>query len=161
MTNEPFWIGLMIGNSRLHWGKFQGRTLLQFWDTEYVNPSRQNLDPSLPIVLASVVPEQTKIWQKRPNIKVITLADLPLGNLYPTLGIDRGLAVLGTGTTFRWPTLVIDGGTALTLTGVDGNQNLVGGAILPGLRLQFSSLGQQTAALPTVKVPQQLPCRWG
>jgi type III pantothenate kinase len=112
------------------------------------------------LYLASVVPEQTKLFLDYPHLKLIKLADIPLKNLYPSLGIDRALAVLGSGETDGFPSLVIDGGTALTLTGVNYNQELVGGAILPGLSLQFQSLATKTAALPALKFPQTLPTRW-
>lgn len=158
---DNLWLGLMIGNSRLHWAKFQGNILLEYWDTDYLDPFQQKVDQQIPILLASVVPEKMALWQKLTNVQVITLADLPLGKLYPTLGIDRGLAVLGIGTQWGWPAFVIDAGTSLTFTGVDAAQNLVGGAILPGLKLQFSALYQRTAALPSVEIPPQLPQRWG
>lgn len=48
--------------------------------------------------------------------------------------------------------LVIDAGTALTFTAADADQRLVGGAILPGLGLQRSSLAQKTATLPRVEL---------
>jgi type III pantothenate kinase len=58
--------------------------------------------------------------------------------------------------------LVIDAGTALTFTGADDNQCLVGGAILPGLGLQFATLGQKTGQLPLVETPNSasLPTRF-
>ncbi|MEG4801862.1 pantothenate kinase [Microcoleus sp. ARI1-B5] len=114
----------------------------------------------LPLVLASVVPQQTAIWQSYPEARIITLDQLPIGGLYPTLGIDRALALLGAGNQLGWPVLLIDAGTALTFTGADVNRRLVGGAILPGLGLQLSSLGQKTAALPSVSLPDNLPHRW-
>ena len=55
------------------------------------------------------------------------------------------------GETGGFPMLVIDAGTALTFTGADANQCLVGGAILPGLRLQLASLGQKTGQLPLLE----------
>ncbi len=48
--------------------------------------------------------------------------------------------------------LVIDAGTALTFTAADANECLIGGAILPGLGLQFTTLGQQTGQLPLVEM---------
>ncbi|MEO6862252.1 MAG: pantothenate kinase [Microcoleus sp.] len=114
----------------------------------------------LALVLASVVPQQTAIWQSYPEVRIITLDQLPIGGLYPTLGIDRALALLGAGNQLGWPVLLIDAGTALTFTGADVNRGLVGGAILPGLGLQLSSLGQKTAALPSVSLPETLPHRW-
>lgn len=195
-------IALAIGNSRLHWGLFAGKTLEKTWDTEHLKAdtvsrlskeeraeylvqtvmrsieqiSAQNLlsrtaTPALstidtlslvplPLVLASVVPQQTAIWQSYPDVRIITLDQLPIGGLYPTLGIDRALALLGAGNQLGWPVLLIDAGTALTFTGADVNRYLVGGAILPGLGLQLSSLGKKTAALPLISLPENLPRRW-
>ncbi|MEH2400992.1 pantothenate kinase [Nostoc sp.] len=105
-----------------------------------------------PLVLASVVPSQTAIWQTYPNVRVISLDQVPLKGVYPTLGIDRALALWGAGKTWGFPMLVIDAGTALTFTAADDNQCLIGGAILPGIGLQFAALGQQTGQLPLVEI---------
>ncbi len=151
------WLALIIGNSRLHWGLFNRNQLTKAWDTNYLStPS----SPSPPLFIASVVPTQTKLWQNHPNAKFITLNEIPLNNLYPTLGIDRALALLGAGETWGFPVLVIDAGTALTFTGADNHRNLIGGAILPGLGLQFSTLSQKTGQLPNIELPQQLPPRY-
>ena len=90
-------------------------------------------------ILASVVPSQTALWQIYPNVHIINLDQIPLQGVYPTLGIDRALALWGAGKTWGFPMLVIDAGTAMTFTGADANQCLVGGAILPGLGLQFAT----------------------
>lgn len=166
--NHPIKIALMIGNSRLHWAKFSGAALQETWDTEHLTPdaakqlsNQFKLSPvPISLVLASVVSPQAELWQNYPDLHIITLDRLPLSGLYPTLGIDRALAVLGAGTELGWPILVIDAGTAITFTGADINKCLVGGAILPGLALQFSSLAQKTAALPLIKLPENLPPRW-
>ncbi|OKH22169.1 pantothenate kinase [Hydrococcus rivularis NIES-593] len=168
------WLGLIIGNSRLHWAWFQGEKLSQCWDSEHLSDNVVNEEflkktlPSferdricdLPIYIASVVPSQTALWRAYPNVKLITLERIPLKGIYPTMGIDRALAVWGAGTTLGFPCLVIDAGTALTFTGANSNRVLVGGAILPGLRLQWQSLATKTAALPEVKFPERLPNRW-
>jgi type III pantothenate kinase len=169
--NQHIQIGLSIGNSRYHWAWYLKAKLQTSWDTEYLSIDRSfdsfplNLRETIKthpfeIYLISVVPNQTEIWQQVPQVKLITLADIPLLNLYPTLGIDRALAGFGAGETYGYPVLVIDGGTALTITGIDENRRLVGGAILPGLRLQLRSLATGTAALPQIELPQQLPPRW-
>jgi type III pantothenate kinase len=84
--------------------------------------------------------------------------------MYPTLGVDRALAVWGAIAIVGSPVLVIDAGTACTFTGADAQNRLFGGAILPGLRLQLQSLKQGTAALPRVDLAQHhsnvLPPRW-
>jgi type III pantothenate kinase len=171
MTEGTIQIGLSIGNSRYHWAWFLNTKLQSTWDTAYLSIDRsfdsfpldlQSIIKTqlIEIYLISVVPNQTAIWQQLPQVKLITLADIPLLNLYPTLGIDRALAAFGAGETYGYPVLVIDGGTALTITGIDENRQLIGGAIMPGLRLQLHALSTGTAALPAVILPQQLPPRW-
>jgi type III pantothenate kinase len=158
---------LAIGNSRLHWAYFRDGRLQSRWNSSHLSRADEidrlfpaNVPSNIPLYLASVVPQQTPIWQEYPQTTIITLADLPLGNLYPTLGIDRGLAALGAGVKYGFPCLVIDGGTALTFTGVNEDKNLVGGAILGGLRLQFNALASNTAALPQINLSSELPDRW-
>ncbi|MBD2211061.1 pantothenate kinase [Nostoc linckia FACHB-104] len=122
---------------------------------KYTSPSSPcPLPPApcpLPLAIASVVPSQTALWQTYPNVQVITLDKIPLKGLYPTLGIDRALALWGAGKNWGFPMLVIDAGTALTFTAADAEECLVGGAILPGLGLQFTSLGQKTGQLPLIE----------
>lgn len=169
MTSS-LWLALIIGNSRLHWAQFADQQLLQTWDTPHLE-ANQNRHPltslSSPsadseLWIASVVPQQSQLWQDYPQVQFITLEQVPLLGMYPTLGLDRALAVWGAIATIGSPVLVIDAGTALTLTGADAQHQLLGGAILPGLRLQFQSLGQSTAALPTVDWQESsvLPSRW-
>lgn len=149
---------LMVGNSRYHWATYQGDRLVRCWHTTH--DARPATLPER-FYFASVVPAQTRwIQQQFPHAVQITLADIPLKRLYATFGIDRALALWGAGQKYRFPCLVIDGGTALTFSAVDGDRQLVGGAILPGLRLQCQSLVQGTAALPHIDLPEQLPPRW-
>jgi type III pantothenate kinase len=185
---KRIWIALAIGNSRYHWAWFLNTQLQASWDTDYLTtPDIERSSPidlsasflellptnlkelieqeqceidRIPIYLCSVVPSQTAIWQQLKRVKPITLSDIPLLNLYSTFGIDRALTLLGAGENYGYPALVIDGGTALTITGVNRDRSLVGGAILPGLRLQFRSLAVGTAALPAVVLPARLPQRW-
>jgi type III pantothenate kinase len=160
-SGKQLWLGLAIGNSRRHWALFDGATLKETWDSDR-NPNQPatRQEPPLPLVLASVVPQETALWQNYPDLRIITPDKLPLKGLYPTLGIDRALAVLGGGRVLGWPILAIDAGTALTFTGAELDGTLVGGAILPGLKLQLSSLAEKTAALPPLEVPPKLPQRW-
>jgi type III pantothenate kinase len=85
-----------------------------------------------------VVPEIITRWHNMLQTSVITTAVVPLQGaaccsaltqaklilsrfqgLYSTMGCDRALAAYGAGEKYGYPTLVIDGGTALTLTGDD------------------------------------------
>ena len=151
------WRSLMVGNSRWHWGEWTGDRLDRTWD----DPQPPEDDQAQgPVWAASVVPGALDRWRDRAARHEIILADVPIAGIYSTLGIDRALAVLGAGQRYGFPAVVIDGGTALTLTAVDPNRQLIGGAIAPGLGLQLRSLTEKTAALPPVLPPEQLPDPW-
>jgi type III pantothenate kinase len=166
----------MIGNSHLHFALFANQELILTWEKQHLSKTFTSKNEwlkfifpkdfsdyitlAIPLFFASVVPSQTKIWQNYHNSKQLQLADIPLQEIYPTLGIDRALAVWGAADILGLPILVIDGGTALTFTGANQDFQLVGGAILPGLGLQFKSLSKSTAALPKVNLPSQPPNPW-
>jgi type III pantothenate kinase len=178
------WLALSIGNSRWHWALFQDDVLQRTWNTlsmsvtqleafiahphNYAPLSAQTILPE--VWLASVVPEQRDRWNSYPRLELIALSRIGLQQVYPTLGVDRALALWGaisissTDRTASHPraTLVIDCGTAMTFTGADPHHTLLGGAILPGLRVQFQALGQQTAALPALNTDRilEMPDRW-
>ncbi|MGK7941388.1 MAG: pantothenate kinase [Crocosphaera sp.] len=164
------WLALVIGNSHLHWGYFRDKHLENTWDTKHLSQSiglrlpseflLPHIPQNIPLIVASVVLSQAKLWQSYPSINFLSLEDIPLNNLYSTMGIDRALGLLGAGKRYHFPCLLIDGGTALTLTGVDAHLTFQGGAILPGLKLQFESLSTQTAALPNLSLPRTLPKPW-
>ena len=175
MEKKYNWLAIAIGNSRLHWAWFEHHTLIETWDTRHLsNVVKSDELPQLflsdnlieqkyvelPVYLASVVPQQTQLWQNYSRLNLIGLSDIKLTNVYPTMGIDRALSAWGASVNYNSSCLVIDGGTALTFTGADEQQKLVGGAILPGLRSQLTTLNQKTAALPEVRLSSCLPPRW-
>lgn len=161
----------MIGNSRLHWGYFNDNVLQNTWHTPHLNnindltnilpqPIQTLFKQKLPLYIASVVTSQTKFYLNLPRTTLIMPDDIPLKGIYPTMGIDRSLALFGAGCVYGFPCLVIDGGTALTFTGANKNGELIGGAILPGVNLQLQSLAVNTAALPVTNLTEILPPRW-
>lgn len=83
----------------------------------------------------------------------------PFVNLYgtpQTLGIDR--MVLAAGAVLLYPnqnTLIIDAGTCVTYDFVTRQNEFLGGAISPGLRLRYEALHQFTAKLPLLS--KELP----
>jgi type III pantothenate kinase len=183
LPSESPWLALSIGNSRHHWGAFYGQRLQATWDipnaqipaelaTEPTQlaqqlqalpgwPSTVQLGINLPpLWLASVVLHHP--WSGYPQLHQVSLETIPLGNTYPSLGVDRALAVWGAGLTYGFPVLVIDGGTALTISSANAAAQFCGGAILPGLGLQFRALAQGTAALPQLDPDRlELPPHWG
>lgn len=141
------------------------------WETAYTDAERASL-PRVPlgsadIWVASAVPAQAELWQQPHRMaNIVVRSHIPLSDMYSTLGIDRAINLLGAGSTVGWPVLVIDAGTAITLTaGVDSSFD--GGAILPGLRLQQAALAQKTASLSAFVSDagadwegRSLPARW-
>ena len=188
------WLALVIGNTRLHWARFQGHHIVAAWHTSHLSPNiaemliqqqfsakawqtvttlipmdlsplnwpqTERLHGNQPMALycASVVPQQTTLWQTYLHFHEVRLTHLALANAYPTLGIDRALNVLGGGDRYGWPILVIDAGTALTFTAGNAGR-LIGGAILPGLSTQFATLSQHTVTLPAIQAQPSMPPRW-
>lgn len=123
-------------------------------------PDSLSCGTEIPLLLASVVPEQTAYWRDYSYLQKLTLGDIPLKNLYPSLGCDRALALYGAAEMMGYPCLLIDGGTALTFSAVNPSREFVGGAILPGIRLQAVSLETGTAGLKTVDFLGKQPERW-
>ena len=188
--DQGLWIALIIGNSRWHWGAFEGDRWLGAWHTtpltkaqvEQLHQGRfapsiwQQLGiEALPwqnakglsclreppeLWMASVVSAPLTWLASYANVYQIKTEQVPLQNTYPTLGVDRALALVGAGDRWGWPVLVIDCGTALTFT-AGANQRLIGGAILPGLRSQFRALHAHTDRLPALDLDLgQWPQRW-
>ena len=77
--------------------------------------------------------------------------DLPILIDQPeTLGADLLAAAVGALDQFCPPLLLIDMGTATTVTVVDENGAFRGGAILPGANLSLAALYGNTALLPDI-----------
>jgi type III pantothenate kinase len=91
------------------------------------------------------------------NVHFLSHEDpFPFQNCYATpktLGIDR--MVLAAGATLQFPNqnrLVIDAGTCVTYDFIDEENNYLGGAIAPGLRLRYEALHNFTAKLPLLSL---------
>ena len=78
---------------------------------------------------------------------------LPLIVINPhEIGTDLVANCLAARDMFRGPCMIVDFGTALTFTGVDGEGCIQGVAILPGLNTAVASLSRDTAQLPFVQL---------
>lgn len=67
-----------------------------------------------------------------------------------TLGADRLTNASAAFALYQKAVAVVDFGTATTITLVDEKANLIGGAIIPGLRLMTAALGTMTSQLEEV-----------
>lgn len=79
-----------------------------------------------------------------------------------TLGADRVANLLYCSRIFpAQDTVVVSAGTALTVDCLAGGSSFVGGAIMPGLEVQFHSLASSTAQLPLVGSAAHSPPWYG
>ena len=114
-------------------------------------------------VISSVVPPLTgvissavrKVLRKTPllvshKLKMsISLEKM----LYPEkVGADLIVGAQAAWSGFKAPVIIINMGTATTITVVNGAGQYLGGAILPGLRVSLNSLSTKTAQLPSISL---------
>ena len=155
-----------VGNSFIKTAVFENNTILETQKNEYENWQKNlkiilnNFKSIQEIVISSVGKIEKSTFETVFDdyaIHFITKNDLfPFKNLYATpetLGIDR--MVLSAGAVIQFPKknrLVIDAGTCVTYDFIDENDNYLGGAISPGIRLRYEALHNYTAKLPKLNI---------
>lgn len=154
----------MVGNSRTAVTAFEDETgdLIGTVPTAAVlsgDVSALGLRPDLKTLVVSVVPEATAILAcKHPDVQVLRAEDAPIAIRYEPpsgLGTDRLANALAARALFGAPVLAVDCGTATTLTLVNAQGELAGGAIALGLGSSRDALAARTAQLP--EVPLAIP----
>lgn len=68
------------------------------------------------------------------------------------LGADLAVGAVGAKGKYPAPTIIIDMGTATTLSVIDKNGAFLGGAIAAGIRSTLDALASKTAQLPTISI---------
>ena len=158
-----------IGNTRTKGAVFEyDAPVVQFFTGEQdwqkkVSEILETYPKIADMVVASVGKTQKdtlEIFGERVRIHFITHENrFPFVNKYSTpntLGVDR--MVLAAGSVLAYPKqnrLVIDAGTCITYDYTDAQDNYLGGAISPGIRLRYESLHNYTARLPLLE--KELP----
>lgn len=157
-----------VGNSRIKAAVFEHNKQVDFFIFE-TNEALKNFE---------------NIFQKYPNLQKIILSSVgkldeevvnfiksqfqteiidhkskfPFTNLYATpetLGIDR--MVLAAGATLMYPNqnrLIIDAGTCITYDFVNAENQYLGGAISPGIKIRYKSLNNYTSKLPLLTLSE-------
>ncbi|WP_264520452.1 type III pantothenate kinase [Flavobacterium sp. N1994] len=154
-----------VGNTRIKAAVFEQNTLIELFIFEQeallnkIHFLMHQYPKIVNLVVASVGNVEKDLFlsiEDRVTIHFITHeSKFPFTNLYSTpttLGIDR--MVLASGAVLQFPNqnrLVIDAGTCITYDFIDTNDQYLGGAIAPGIRLRYESLHHQTAKLPLLQ----------
>ena len=111
-------------------------------------------------IISSVVPELEsnlkEVFKKYFNLEPIFVGpgiksgiNIKLDNA-KQLGADLLVGAVGATEKYKEPVLIIDIGTAMTITFVNDKKEFIGGAIMPGVRTAFSNLIDKAAKLEEV-----------
>lgn len=156
-----------IGNTRIKAALFENAELKHFFVYESTNALIEaGLFESYPIkncivasVVASVEPFIDQLKEKAQTLVFTSQMPLPLINLYQsanTLGSDRLAAAVGGASLFPGKNVVvIDAGTCLKYNFINSNNEFIGGAISPGLKMRFKALNTFTSKLPLLDVNEK------
>lgn len=165
-----------IGNSNIRLGVYRGQELLftaclrtdlsgtpdeyAIWLREALSLRGCSPGQIEGAILSSVVPQLVSVLQKAvdildcrrvfvvgPGIK--TGVNLKI-EIPSQLGTDRVCAAVATIKKYSCPALIIEMGTATTLSVLDKNKTLIGGCIIPGVSTALSALSLHAAQLPHV-----------
>lgn len=154
-----------VGNTQIKAAVFEQNTLLkkeiiayEDWQISLKKVIKKFSEISILVVASVGKLEKSDFLTLDSGLNVYFIAresKFPFNNLYAsptTLGIDR--MILASGAVLKYPNknrLVIDAGTCITYDFIDSNDNYLGGAISPGIRLRYESLHNYTAKLPLLK----------
>ena len=155
-----------VGNTKIKVAVFEGSNLIERFDfyssevqkqIEFTLNKYQSISDLVVASVGNIPKEAFLVFEKQLNVHFITHeTTFPFHNKYETphsLGIDR--MVLASGAVLNFPKqnrLVIDAGTCITYDFIDENNNYLGGAISPGIRLRYESLNNYTAKLPLLSL---------
>lgn len=111
-------------------------------------------------VISSVVPSVTgtveKALSELTEGKILTVrygADTGINILTDNpqqVGIDRIVDASAAAAEYSLPAVVIDMGTATTISVIDSNRNFIGGIIMAGVKISLEALAGKTSQLPKV-----------
>lgn len=157
-----------VGNSRIKVAVFEHNKQVDFFIFE-TNEALKNFEnifqkyPNLQKIILSSVGKLDEevvnfIKNKFPTEIIDHKSKFPFINLYATpetLGIDR--MVLAAGATLMYPNqnrLIIDAGTCITYDFVNAENQYLGGAISPGIKIRYKSLNNYTSKLPLLTISE-------
>lgn len=169
-------LAIDIGNSNIVIGCFEGEKILfterlstnqQYTALEYIVSIKSILELNgikgesfEGCIISSVVPSVT--LTVKAALERLTRADvMTVGPGINTglkikldnpaqLGSDRVADAVAGVNLYSVPLIIIDMGTATTVSVIDGDKNYLGGMIIPGLRVSLESLTMKTSQLPKI-----------
>lgn len=156
-----------IGNTRIKAALFENAELKHFFVFQSTSALIEaGLFENYPIkhcIVASVVDSVEyfidQLKEKTQTQVFTSQMPVPIINLYQsanTLGSDRLAAAVGGASLFPGKNVVvIDAGTCVKYNFVNSNNEFIGGAISPGLKMRFKALNTFTSKLPLLDVNEK------
>jgi len=159
-----------VGNSRISAALFRRGVLADFWHHETADVGAAAAEiagrgKGSRVAVASVVPDAGNALVERLSargqaVRLIESSEQKLiAGTYETMGSDRVANIAAGWKLFGkdCPVIVIDLGTATTLTAVSAYGVFAGGLITLGLGRTFSALHREAAQLPQVDIERNRP----
>ena len=149
----PIWVSTDISKTELEY-VVQFKTLLELY--------RIKMEEITGCIIASVVPPLNNIV-KNAMEKLLRITPMIVGPGLKTglnilmdnpaqVGADLIVNAVAGLKYYGAPIIIIDMGTATTISVVDKNKNYVGGMILPGVKVSLESLVNRTSQLPRISL---------
>jgi len=161
-----------VGNSYVKFAVFKRGQIVHKSTVELANFTKElkmlindfpNIGKAIVSSVGRLEPSQVKNLRKQFEVLVLdSNVKLPFKNLYATpktLGVDR--MALASASVSQFPdanVLIIDAGTCITYDFITSQNEYLGGAISPGMRLRYQALHNLTANLPLLdtEMPKDL-----
>lgn len=163
-------LAVNIGNSRITWALFCKGMLIDVWHANTHECSSAasviaRLSGAETVAVCSVVPSALEVVvrclesQGKSALVLGTSSQKLIGGTYDSLGVDRVANAAAAWKLFarEAPALVIDLGTATTLTAVSSTGRFGGGLIALGLGKSLEALHLEAAQLPAVSLEGRSP----
>jgi len=163
-------LAVNIGNSRITWALFRKGMLIETWqeETSRVEPAARliaELARTQPVAICSVVPAACEILVNHlagagvETHLLSTGSQKLISGTYVGLGMDRVANAVAAWKLFarEAPALVVDLGTATTLSAVSSEGRFMGGLITLGFGKTLAALHQEAAQLPAISLEGKSP----
>jgi type III pantothenate kinase len=161
-SSSHFWV-IDISNSFTKYALSDSKKILKVYrhPTPEISEAwirRVFLPSSFPLVLSSVVPPKTRLFQKMAPRRIHLLTGKTAKGIEidypkpPQIGPDRIANAIAVRHLYGLPAIVIDFGTAVTFDVVTSHGAYAGGVIAPGLNAMTQYLHEKTALLPSIEI---------
>lgn len=167
-------IAIDVGNTKTCAGYFEGDALADSMKIstvrhrlrdDYLLLLRQMFPRTLhqsarsPLIVSSVVPSATRELQKLSDVFEVHIISHSTPRSFEvaietphTIGPDRIADSEAAIHEYGVPVIIVDAGTATTITAIDSNRRFIGGVICPGLGISSEALFKSAAALSQIKI---------